>query len=59
MRYPVYFFGKKIGEWNPLSDSLWEIVKPHISRNYYLASDYLAYLHTDKVMVVLKSGTGA
>lgn len=55
--YPVYFYGKKICEWNPLTQTLMEVMRISLIEKNMSTSDYgnlLVYLHDDKAVVVTK-----
>lgn len=58
MLYPVYFNGKKIGEWNPLAMHLVDLFKEHFLSRYPYASDYVCHLYEDKVIISLRAGDG-
>ena len=60
--YPVYFYGKKIGEWNPLIQNLMEVLNISLMEMRMSTSDYgnlIVDLDKDKVVVVTRmSGEG-
>lgn len=52
-RYPVYYEGKKIGNWDPIDKALWEffLSKVVIPDSVY-RSDFLPIFEKDKVTIV-------
>ncbi len=60
--YPVYFYGKKVADWNPLIQTLMEVLNISLMEKRMSTSDYgnlLVDLEKDKVIVVTRmSGEG-
>lgn len=61
--YPVYFYGKKIADWNPLIQNLMEVLNVSLMEKRMSTSDYsnlIVDLDKDKVIVVTKmAGEGS
>ena len=59
-RYPVYYNGKKLGEWDPMEKSLWDMFLTKIGApDSVYRSDFLPIFEKDKVVIVKRlSGVG-
>lgn len=55
--YPVYFYGKKVADWNPLIQTLMEVLNISLMEMRMSTSDYgnlIVDLDKDKVIVVTR-----
>ena len=55
--YPVYFYEKEIGRWNPLIETIMEVIRASLIEKNMSTSDYgnlIVSLYEDKVVVVTR-----
>lgn len=55
--YPVYFYGKEICKWNPLTETLMEVMRISLMEKNISTSDFgnlIVDLYSDKIIVTTK-----